>query len=73
MNDSSTASAFAIERRNDGVVVVRIDVPDESVNTLRANFAGEIDGALDAIEKQSDVKAVVITSGAVVAGDAPLY
>jgi 3-hydroxyacyl-CoA dehydrogenase/enoyl-CoA hydratase/3-hydroxybutyryl-CoA epimerase len=61
MNDYRTA--FFVEQRADGVAVVRIDVPGESVNSLRGNFAEELDQALDAIEKQNEVRAVVIASG----------
>ncbi|HVR19619.1 MAG TPA: fatty acid oxidation complex subunit alpha FadJ [Polyangiaceae bacterium] len=61
MTDS--ASAFSVERRIDGIAILRIDVPGESMNTLRANFADELETALDAIEKDDVVKAVVIASG----------
>jgi 3-hydroxyacyl-CoA dehydrogenase/enoyl-CoA hydratase/3-hydroxybutyryl-CoA epimerase len=61
MNDYR--SAFFVEHRPDGVAVLRIDVPGESVNSLRANFADELDRELDGIEKRSEVKAVVIASG----------
>ena len=61
MNDQR--SAFFVEHRPDGVAVLRIDVPGESVNSLRANFADELERELDGIEQRSDVKAVVIASG----------
>jgi len=59
----SDKSAFSIERKNDGVAIVRIDVPGESMNTLRANFAGELEAVLAEIEAQSEIRAVVIASG----------
>ena len=59
----NSGSAFTVERRNDGVAILRIDVPGEPVNTLRENFAQELEAAFDGIEKDSAVKAVVIASG----------
>ena len=58
----SGGSSFFVERRSDGIAIVRIDVPGESMNTLRQGFAEELGAALGEIEK-SDVKAVVFASG----------
>jgi 3-hydroxyacyl-CoA dehydrogenase/enoyl-CoA hydratase/3-hydroxybutyryl-CoA epimerase len=55
--------ALRLERRDDGVAVIRIDVPGERVNTLRGAFAGELERVLAAIEDQPDVRAVVVASG----------
>jgi 3-hydroxyacyl-CoA dehydrogenase / enoyl-CoA hydratase / 3-hydroxybutyryl-CoA epimerase len=55
--------AISWMRRADGVAVVTIDVPGESVNTLKANFAEEFGEVFDEIERDRDVKAVVIASG----------
>jgi 3-hydroxyacyl-CoA dehydrogenase/enoyl-CoA hydratase/3-hydroxybutyryl-CoA epimerase len=59
----STGKALSLERRADGVGIIRIDVPGESVNTLRGDFADELSGILDQVESTSDVRAVVIASG----------
>jgi 3-hydroxyacyl-CoA dehydrogenase/enoyl-CoA hydratase/3-hydroxybutyryl-CoA epimerase len=59
----SAGRALSLERRADGVGVVRIDVPGESVNTLRGDFADELSAILDQVESTSDVRAVVIASG----------
>ena len=56
-------AALSLERRPDGVGVIRIDVPGESVNTLRGDFAEELSALLDVVESSSDVRAVVIASG----------
>ena len=56
-------SALSIDKRDDGVAVITMDIPGESVNTLRASFAQEFGQAFDAIEKDSSVRAVVFTSG----------
>jgi 3-hydroxyacyl-CoA dehydrogenase/enoyl-CoA hydratase/3-hydroxybutyryl-CoA epimerase len=61
MTDRS--KTLTLERRPDGVGVVRIDVPGESVNVLRGDFAEEFSALLDEIESSSDVRAVVIASG----------
>jgi 3-hydroxyacyl-CoA dehydrogenase/enoyl-CoA hydratase/3-hydroxybutyryl-CoA epimerase len=58
-----TGAALSLERRPDGVGVIRIDVPGESVNTLRADFAEELSVLLDVVESASDVRAVVVASG----------
>jgi 3-hydroxyacyl-CoA dehydrogenase/enoyl-CoA hydratase/3-hydroxybutyryl-CoA epimerase len=60
---SSPGSALTLERRPDGVGVIRIDVPGESVNTLRGDFAEELAALLDVVESSGDVRAVVIASG----------
>jgi 3-hydroxyacyl-CoA dehydrogenase/enoyl-CoA hydratase/3-hydroxybutyryl-CoA epimerase len=59
----SGSSALTLERRPDGVGVIRIDVPGESVNTLRGDFAEELSALLDVVESSSDIRAVVIASG----------
>jgi 3-hydroxyacyl-CoA dehydrogenase/enoyl-CoA hydratase/3-hydroxybutyryl-CoA epimerase len=56
-------TALTLERRPDGVGVIRIDVPGESVNTLRGDFAEELSALLDVVESSSDVRAVVLASG----------
>lgn len=55
--------AFTIERRDDGVAVVRMDLPGESMNTLNPKFGPELAAVFDELEKDSSVKAVVFTSG----------
>jgi 3-hydroxyacyl-CoA dehydrogenase/enoyl-CoA hydratase/3-hydroxybutyryl-CoA epimerase len=60
---SALKSAIVLERRDDGVAVIRIDVPGESVNTLRAAFAPELEQALDTIAADRAVRAVVVASG----------
>lgn len=52
----------AIERRRDGVAVLWMDVPEESVNTLRLDFADEFDHAFDELKNDASVKAIVFAS-----------
>jgi 3-hydroxyacyl-CoA dehydrogenase/enoyl-CoA hydratase/3-hydroxybutyryl-CoA epimerase len=62
-NGGGTQHVLSVEKRPDGVAVIRMDVPGESMNTLQANFAEEFARMFDEVDKASDVKAVVFTSG----------
>ena len=63
METANQPSSLAIERRSDGVAVLRMDVPNESVNTLQAGFATEFGAALQSLDGDPGLKAVVFTSG----------
>lgn len=67
MNGSNGSSpvtrALRLERRVDGVALLVIDVPGESVNTLSREVLDELGPLLDAIERDASVKAVVVVSG----------
>lgn len=56
-------SAFTLHKEENGVAVLSMDVPGETMNTLKASFADEISVILDEIEKDSAIKGVVIASG----------
>lgn len=63
--------AFTLEFRDDQVAVIHINVPGESMNTLKASFASEVTHVLQEIEQQRDLQGVVIISdkpGSFVAG-----
>lgn len=60
---TSGSSALSMEKRSDGVLVLRMDVPGEPVNTLKASFAREFEDAFAAIAADRDVRAVVFASG----------
>lgn len=67
----SEQKAFTLELRDDHVAVIHIDVPGESMNTLKASFAEEVAQVLNQLEQQSDLKGVVVISdkpGSFVAG-----
>ncbi|KFZ28714.1 multifunctional fatty acid oxidation complex subunit alpha [Pseudidiomarina atlantica] len=69
MNDSQRA--FTLETREDGIAVIHIDVPGESMNTLKASFADEVSKVLAQLEQEKDLKGVVVISdkpGSFVAG-----
>jgi 3-hydroxyacyl-CoA dehydrogenase/enoyl-CoA hydratase/3-hydroxybutyryl-CoA epimerase len=68
---TDTKRAFTLETRDDGVAVIHIDVPGESMNTLKASFADEVSEVLGQLEQLSTLKGVVIISdkpGSFVAG-----
>ena len=56
-------TALQIEKRDDGVAIVRMDVPGEPMNTLKSDFVGAFQDLFDELERDDSVKAVVLTSG----------
>ncbi len=54
---------FRVERHGDGVAVVLMDVPGETMNTLQAGFAEEFNEIFSELERASDVRAIVMASG----------
>lgn len=56
-------SAFTLEKRDDGIAILTMDVPGESMNTLKADFSDEISILLDDIENDNGIKGVVVASG----------
>src|SRR5262245_40614375 len=59
----SAAAALSIEKKPSGVFVIRMDVPGESVNTLRASFADDFRRVFAEVERDPACRAVVFTSG----------
>ncbi|ALS97915.1 fatty acid oxidation complex subunit alpha FadJ [Lacimicrobium alkaliphilum] len=60
---STNKSAFSLSRREDGIAILTMDVPGESMNTLKAEFAEQISEQLDEIDKDPGVKGLVVASG----------
>lgn len=56
-------SAFTLDKREDGIAILTMDVPGESMNTLKADFGEEISAILDQIESDNDITGVVVASG----------
>ena len=54
---------LSIEKRSDGVAIVRMDSPGEAMNTLKSDFIETFTDAFSSIESDPDIKAVVFTSG----------
>jgi 3-hydroxyacyl-CoA dehydrogenase/enoyl-CoA hydratase/3-hydroxybutyryl-CoA epimerase len=57
------AGVFRFELRADGVAIVLMDVPGESMNTLQPSFGPELTELLDELEQQPKLVAVVLASG----------
>ncbi|MCE9686827.1 fatty acid oxidation complex subunit alpha FadJ [Shewanella sp. AS16] len=57
------AKTFSLSRRDDGVAVLTMDVPGETMNTLKSAFADEISGLLQEIKADSSIRGLVLISG----------
>ncbi len=60
---SEIQSAFTLDVRDDGVAILTMDVPGESMNTLKVEFAEQINTVLEQINADSSIKGVVVISG----------
>ena len=54
---------LSIEKRDDGVAIVRMDIPGEPMNTLKADFVDTFMNVFESLERDDDVEAIVFTSG----------
>ncbi len=54
---------LTIEKRDDGVAIVWMDLPGETMNTLKSDFVDTFDEVFTELESDSGVKAVVFASG----------
>ena len=54
---------LSIEKRGDGVAIVRMDIPGEPMNTLKSDFVDTFMEVFGSIESDPEIKAVVFTSG----------
>ncbi|MCL1159050.1 fatty acid oxidation complex subunit alpha FadJ [Shewanella inventionis] len=54
---------FNLARREDGIAILTMDVPGETMNTLKAEFGPEITEILAEIKADNSIKGLVITSG----------
>ena len=55
-------STISIERTEQGVAVIRLDVPDSKVNILSSALLDEFWVALESLEKDSSLRAAVLSS-----------
>jgi 3-hydroxyacyl-CoA dehydrogenase/enoyl-CoA hydratase/3-hydroxybutyryl-CoA epimerase len=60
---SQSVSSFQLSVRPDNIGVITIDVADEKVNQLKAEFADEIMAILQEVRKLANLQGVVIISG----------
>ncbi len=56
-------SAFSLEIREDGIGVVTLDVPGETMNVLKAEFAEQIKDILGQVKHDPQIKGLVVISG----------
>ncbi|MFQ3235462.1 MAG: 3-hydroxyacyl-CoA dehydrogenase/enoyl-CoA hydratase/3-hydroxybutyryl-CoA epimerase [Paraglaciecola sp.] len=61
--DNLAPSAFTLTSREDGIAILSMDVPGESMNTLKVEFVQQVNEMLDKIQADSSIKGVVIISG----------
>lgn len=54
---------FNLARRDDGIAVLTMDVPGETMNTLKAEFGPEISAVLAEIKSDDSIKGLVVISG----------
>ena len=59
---SAAATMFSVEQGDDGIAIIRIDVPNERHNILKAVFIDEAHQVLNKLAKQSGLKGVILTS-----------
>ncbi|OAN18572.1 multifunctional fatty acid oxidation complex subunit alpha [Photobacterium jeanii] len=58
-----TQSAFSLTYGDNGIAWLKVDVPDEKMNTLQSVFAEQVSAVLAELKTKSDVKGMVIHSG----------
>lgn len=60
---SNSKAALDLSISENGIGWITIDVPGESQNTVRAEFASEFDSIFAQIESNNNIKAIVLISG----------
>ena len=55
--------ALSIEKRDDGVAIVRMDIPGEPMNTLKADFVDTFMDVFGQLESDTEIKAIERCSG----------
>jgi len=59
----NTVSAFTLVRQENGIAHLVMDVVDDTMNTLKAEFAGQVTGVLAEIKADTSITGVVLCSG----------
>ncbi|MGM0564805.1 MAG: fatty acid oxidation complex subunit alpha FadJ [Pseudomonadota bacterium] len=59
----SEQTAFSVDVRKDGIAVITLDVPGETMNVLKDTFADEANAVFEQVANDPKVKASVIISG----------
>ncbi|MBY5948755.1 fatty acid oxidation complex subunit alpha FadJ [Photobacterium rosenbergii] len=56
-------SAFSLSYAENGVAWLKIDVPNEKMNTLQAQFGEQVSAVLEELKSKNDIKGMVVYSG----------
>lgn len=62
-NKQVNESAFSLARQDNGIVHLIMDVPGETMNTLKPEFGEQISQVFKDIREDDSIKGVVVTSG----------
>ena len=60
---SEQVSAFSLSYGDNGVAWLKIDVPEEKMNTLQSAFVGQVSDVLAELNTKQDIKGLVVYSG----------
>ncbi len=60
---TTSTNTFSLTRREDGIALLTMDVPGESMNTLKAEFVPQMTELLAEIRNDSSIKGLVVISG----------
>lgn len=61
--EQAMTETFTIQKQDNGVAILTMDVPNESMNTLKLEFGEQINAILDEIDSDNTIKGVVLISG----------
>lgn len=61
--ENKTTSAFSLEVLENGIGVISIDVPGETMNVLKAEFGEQVTAVLDEVEASKEITGLVLISG----------
>lgn len=60
---TNNKSAFSLEVLDNGIGIIRIDVPDETMNVLKAEFAEQVEDVLKQVTDNKQISGLVLASG----------
>lgn len=58
-----TASSFSLDRQDNGIALLKIDVLGETMNVLKAEFVEDVNNVLNEVKNDSSIKGLVVYSG----------
>ncbi|MCT7943191.1 MULTISPECIES: fatty acid oxidation complex subunit alpha FadJ [Shewanella] len=54
---------FSLQRREDGIAILTMDVPGETMNTLKPEFGPEVSQIIAEVKGDTSIKGIVVVSG----------